>query len=591
MAPPHQEASDNITIPASLSHPSHKLDSNAAPPPPAPPTYFFRSKLPDIYIPDHLSLTQYCLQRAHLIADKPCLLQGKAGKNYTYGEVEVYARRVSAGLANIGVEKGDTVMLLLPNCAEFVLVFLGAAMRGAMVTTCNPFYTKGEIEKQVTGSGAKLIVTQMACVDKLASIVANRPHLKVMVIERPTSTDTSNAGTASVKRKHVEYGDHVMHMSELMEVDEGGYPEVEINPDDVVALPYSSGTTGLPKGVMLTHRGLVTSIAQQVDGENPNMWFREEDVVLCVLPMFHVYSLSIVLASLRVGAAIAIMGRFEIGALLEVVQRERVSVAPLVPPIVLALAKSPLLASFDLSSIRMLMSGAAPLGKELEDSFRARVPHATIAQGYGMTEAGSVLSMSLSFAKYPFPVKSGSCGTVLRNAIVKIIDPDTGASLPHNKAGEICIKGNQIMKGYINDSLSTSNTIDDEGFLHTGDIGLIDDDEELFIVDRVKEIIKYKGFQVPPAELENILINHPLIADAACVPQKDEAAGEVPIAFVVTLEEASITEEEVKEFVSKQVVFYKKLHKVIFVNQIPKSPSGKILRKELKKRLEEEIKL
>lgn len=565
-----------------------QLDPNAGPPP--APTYLFRSKLPDIYIPNHLSLPQYCLQRAREIADKPCLLQGKAGKSYTYGEVELCARKVASGLANIGVEKGETVMLLLPNCAEFVLVFLGAAMRGAIVTTCNPFYTKGEIEKQVTGSAAKLIITQTPCVEKLASIVANRPHVKVMVIDRTRYSatpipDTKNAGLETSQSEHATCSDH-LHISELMEAAEGACPEVEIDPDDVVALPYSSGTTGLPKGVMLTHRGLVTSIAQQVDGENPHLWMTEEDVVLCVLPMFHIYSLSIVLASLRVGAAIAIMGRFEIGALLEVVQRERVTVAPLVPPIVLALAKSPLLPSFDLSSIRILMSGAAPLGKELEDSFRARVPQAIIAQGYGMTEAGSVLSMGLSFAKYPFPVKSGSCGTVLRNAVVKIIDPETGASLPHNKPGEICIKGSQIMKGYINDITSTSNTIDEEGFLHTGDIGIIDDDEELFIVDRVKEIIKFKGFQVPPAELESILINHPLISDAACVPQKNEVAGEVPVAFVVPMQEACITEDEVKDFVSKQVVFYKKLHKVIFVNHIPKSPSGKILRKELKKRLE-----
>ncbi|MCO5591006.1 hypothetical protein L7F22_044982 [Adiantum nelumboides] len=272
-------------------------------------------------------------------------------------------------------------MLLLPNCAEFVLVFLGAAMRGAMVTTCNPFYTKGEIEKQVTGSGAKLVITQMACVEKLGSIKENLRYLKVMVIERrPTFVNARSSGTGDIGKEHVAYGDTIMHISELMEADEGGYPAVEINPDDVVALPYSSGTTGLPKGVMLTHRGLVTSIAQQVDGENPNLWMREEDVVLCVLPMFHIYSLSIVLASLQVGAAIAIMGRFEIGALLEVVQRERVTVAPMLPPIVLALAKSPLLAAFDLSSIRMLMLGAVPLGKELEDSFRARVPHAIIAQ-------------------------------------------------------------------------------------------------------------------------------------------------------------------------------------------------------------------
>eukprot|EP00250_Pteridium_aquilinum_P007233 c17001_g1_i1 orf=440-2203(-) len=585
MAPPHQEA-EVISMPASHSHPSGmdgcKLNSDVVGAPPASTTYYFRSKLPDIYIPNHLPLAQYCLERAHELADKPCLLQGNAGKSYTYGEVVLFARRVASGLTKIGVEKGETVMLLLPNCAEFVLIFLGVAIRGAVVTTCNPFYTKGEIEKQVKGSGAKLIIAQAACIEKLAGIVADNPHVKVMVIDTPIPTDSS------ISSKNDSTYDY-LHISALMEEDEAGCPDVEIDPDDVVALPYSSGTTGLPKGVMLTHKGLVTSLAQQVDGENPNLYIKEEDVVLCVLPMFHIYSLSIVLASLRVGAGIAIMGKFEIGALLRMVEAERVTVAPLVPPIVLALSKNPLVQNHDLSSIRILMSGAAPLGKDLEDAFRALVPHAIIAQGYGMTEAGSVLSMSLAFAKHPFPIKSGSCGTVLRNALVKIIDPETGASLPHNKPGEICIKGSQIMKGYINDTISTKNTIDEEGFLHTGDIGIIDDDEELFIVDRVKEIIKFKGFQVPPAELESLLLNHPRIADAACVPQKNEAAGEVPVAFVVPVEGAHITEDEVKEFVSKQVVFYKKLHKVIFVSHIPKSPSGKILRKDLRKKLEEGI--
>lgn len=572
MAPPHQDAV--ITMPTA-DHPDESIGIDSkdvtAATCKAATSYLFRSKLPDIYIPDHLPLAQYCFEHAGGIAEKTCLIQGTTGKTYTYGEVELYSKKVASGLAKMGLGQGEVVMLLLPNCVEFVLVFLGAAVRGAVATTCNPFYTTGEIEKQVKGSGAKLIVTQSAYTEKLASIITDY-QVKVMVTDEVPASD------------EFEY----LHISALMqEADEGACPGVDIHPDDVVALPYSSGTTGLPKGVMLTHRGLVTSVAQQVDGENPNLHLRTEDVVLCVLPMFHIYSLSIVLCCLRVGATIAIMPKFDIVALLEMVQKHRVTVAPLVPPIVLALSKNPLVDKYDLSSIRMLMSGAAPLGKDLEDSFKARVPHAIIGQGYGMTEAGSVLSMCLAFAKHPFPVKSGSCGTVLRNAVVKIIDPETGTSLPHNKPGEICIKGSQIMKGYIHDSISTTNTIDEEGFLHTGDIGIIDDDEELFIVDRVKEIIKFKGFQVPPAELESILLSHPRVADAACVPQKNEAAGEVPVAFIVPVEGADLREDEVKEFVSKQVVFYKKLHKVIFVNHIPKSPSGKILRKDLRRRLEE----
>ncbi|PIN14663.1 4-coumarate--CoA ligase [Handroanthus impetiginosus] len=202
-----------------------------------------------------------------------------------------------------------------------------------------------------------------------------------------------------------------------------------------------------------------------------------------------------------------------------------------------------------------------------------------------MTEAGPVLAMCLAFAKEPFEIKSGACGTVVRNAEMKIVDIETGSSLGRNQSGEICIRGDQIMKGYLNDPKSTQTTIDKDGWLHTGDIGFIDADDELFIVDRLKEIIKYKGFQVAPAELEALLLNHPYISDAAIVPMKDEQAGEVPVAFVVRSNGSTITEDEIKQFVSKQVVFYKRINRVFFVDAIPKSPAGKILRKDLRARL------
>lgn len=537
----------------------------------SPSTYIFRSKLPDIEIPDHLLLNQYCFERVAEFADRPCLVQAGSGKNYSFAEVELYSRRIAAGFCELGIGKGDVVMLLLPNCVEFVLLFLGLATSGAAATTCNPYYTAQEVFKQVNGSRAKLIVTQAAFVEKLSEVGDAAFHsFRVMT-------------TDEVLSKH-------LHVSILMGAEESQCPTVDIHPDDVVALPYSSGTTGLPKGVMLTHRSLITSIAQQVDGDNPNIYMKPDDVVLCVLPMFHIYSLNtVLLCSLRVGASIVVMTKFEIVALLEVIQRFKVTIAPLVPPIVLALAKNPIVEKYDLSSIRMLMSGAAPLGKDLEASFQSRVPQAIIGQGYGMTEAGPVLAMCLAFAKNPFPIKPGACGTVVRNAQVKIVDPETGISLRLNEPGEICIRGAQIMKGYVGDPEATANTLDKDGFLHTGDIGFIDEDDEIFIVDRVKEIIKYKGFQVPPAELEAILLSHPAIIDAACVPKKDEMAGEVPVAFVVKAQNIDISVISIREFVAKQVVFYKKLHDVYFVEAIPKSPSGKILRKELKLRLEQMV--
>ncbi|CAF2056701.1 hypothetical protein Bca4012_098740 [Brassica carinata] len=526
----------------------------------------FRSKLPDIYIPNHLPLHDYIFQNISEFASKPCLINGPTGHVYTYSEVHVASRRIAAGFQKLGVNQNDVVMILLSNCPEFVLSFLAASFRGATATAANPFFTPAEIAKQAKASNSKLIVTESRYVDKIKDL-QNDGVIIVCTDEEPSPIPEG-----------------CLRFTELTQSTE--IETVEISSDDVVALPYSSGTTGLPKGVMLTHKGLVTSVAQQVDGDNPNLYFHSDDVILCVLPMFHIYALnSIMLCGLRVGASILIMPKFEINLLLELIQRCKVTVAPMVPPIVLAMAKSPETEKYDLSSIRVVKSGAAPLGKELEDAVSAKFPNAKLGQGYGMTEAGPVLAMSLGFAKEPFPVKSGACGTVVRNAEMKIIDPDTGDSLSKNKPGEICIRGHQIMKGYLNNPAATSETIDKDGWLHTGDIGLIDDDDELFIVDRLKELIKYKGFQVAPAELEALLIGHQDITDVAVVAMKEEAAGEVPVAFVVKSKDSELSEDDVKQFVAKQVVFYKRINKVFFVESIPKAPSGKILRKDLRAKL------
>lgn len=528
----------------------------------------FKSKLPEIYIPDHLPLHTYCFEQIAEFSSRPCIIHGPTGKIYTYADVELTSRRVAGGLhRRLGICKGDVIMLCLQNCPEFVFGFLGASYLGAVSTTANPLCTPAEIEKQARASQAKVIVTMAAFAEKVTGYAAEN-DVKVVIVDEPVA-------------------EGCLSFAELTAADEKDMPtDVEISPDDVVALPYSSGTTGLPKGVMLTHKGLVTSVAQQVDGENPNLYFHKDDVILCVLPLFHIYSLnSVLLCALRVGAAILIMPKFEIKTMMELVQKHKVTIAPFVPPVVLALVKCPDVGSYDLSSIRLVMSGAAPMGKELEDAVQAKLPNAVLGQGYGMTEAGPVLAMCLAFAKEPMEVKSGACGTVVRNAQLKIVDPDTGASLPRNQPGEICIRGTQIMKGYLNDPTATENTIDKEGWLHTGDIGLVDDNDEIFIVDRLKELIKYKGFQVAPAELEGLLINHPHISDAAVVGMKDEAAGEVPIAFIVKSNGTQITEDDIKQFVSKQVVFYKRISRVFFVDSIPKLPSGKILRKELRARL------
>ncbi|KAF7079904.1 hypothetical protein CFC21_084068 [Triticum aestivum] len=542
-----------------------------------PEATIFRSKLPDIDIPSHLPLHEYCFARAAELPDAPCLIAAATGRTYTFAETHALCRKAAAALHRLGVGHGDRVMILLQNCVEFAVAFFGASFLGAVSTAANPFCTPQEIHKQLVASGAKMIVTQSAYVDKLR-------HESFPRISTSGGDDTLTVIT--VDDEAATPDGCLPFWGVVGSADEGSVPEVSISPDDAVALPYSSGTTGLPKGVVLTHGGLVSSVAQQVDGENPNLYMREGDVALCVLPLFHIFSLnSVLLCAVRAGAAVMLMPKFEMGAMLAGIERWRVTVAAVVPPLVLALAKNPVVEQHDLSSIRIVLSGAAPLGKELQDALRGRLPQAIFGQGYGMTEAGPVLSMCPAFAREPTPAKSGSCGTVVRNAELKVVDPDTGLSLGRNLPGEICIRGPQIMKGYLNDPVATAATIDVEGWLHTGDVGYVDDDDEVFIVDRVKELIKFKGFQVPPAELEALLIAHPSIADAAVVPQKDDAAGEVPVAFVVRAADSDIAEEAIKEFVSKQVVFYKRLHKVYFTHAIPKSASGKILRKELRAKL------
>ena len=385
----------------------------------------FRSRLPDIAIPDHLPLHDYVFERLAGRRDRACLIDGATGEALTFGDVDRLSRRVAAGMrAALGVRPGGTVMLLLPNSVEFALAFLACSRLGAAATMANPLHTPPEIAKQAAASGATVVVTEPAFVAKVRGL----------------------AGVAVVATGGGAEG--CVSFADLAAADELAEEAAIDVANDVVALPYSSGTTGLPKGVMLSHRGLVTSVAQLVDGDNPNLDLREDDVVLCVLPMFHVYSLhSILLCGLRAGAALVIMKRFDCARMFELVERHGVTIAPLVPPIVVEMAKSDAIDRHDLSSVRMVISGAAPMGKELQDILRAKLPRAVLGQGYGMTEAGPVLSMCMAFAKEPLPVKSGACGTVVRNAELKIIDPETGLSLPRNQPGEICIRGKQIMKG------------------------------------------------------------------------------------------------------------------------------------------------
>jgi len=353
----------------------------------------------------------------------------------------------------------------------------------------------------------------------------------------------------------------------------GKVPEVTINPkEDLVVLPYSSGTTGLPKGVMLTHSNLVANICQidGIEGTHAN------DTIIGVLPFYHIYGMVVILLScLYHGGTIVSMPRFDLEEFLKHIQNHKITRAHLVPPIVLGLAKHPLVDQYDLSSLQVVMSGAAPLSEELVKACSARL-NCLVKQGYGLTETSPVTHVN---PDDPTKVKAGSVGPAVPNTEVLIMDYEAGKPAGPNQRGEIWMRGPQVMMGYLNNPEATRLTLDNEGWLHTGDIGYVDEDGYCYVVDRLKELIKYKGYQVPPAELEGILLTHPAIADAAVIPSPDEEAGEVPKAFLV--KKGEVTAEEIMDFVAGQVAPVKKIRLVEFVDQIPKSASGKILRRLL----------
>jgi acyl-CoA synthetase (AMP-forming)/AMP-acid ligase II len=514
----------------------------------------FRGPFPDVTVPE-VSLTDFVIGDITQRFSKPALIDGPTGRIITYGELQRSIREVAAGLAARGFKKGDVFGILSPNVPEYAIAFHAVAMLGGINTTVNPLYTGPEIAHQLKNAGAKFLVTVPQCADKAAEAAANANIEELFVFEQ--AGGDANGATPFSK----------------LYLKDGTPPQVTINPkEDLVALPYSSGTTGLPKGVMLTHHNLVANLCQMVGLR----YFTAEDTLVCLLPLFHIYGLVVVLnMGLYSGSTIVTMPRFELEPFLQTLQKYDITLAHLVPPIVLALAKHPVVDNYPLPKLKTIFSGAAPLDETLTRACMERLG-CDIRQGYGLTETSPVTHSS---PPEPENVKYGSVGVPAPSTEVKIVHLETGEELGRNEEGEVCIRGPQVMKGYLNNPEATAATIDADGWLHTGDIGYADDDGHFYIVDRAKELIKYKGFQVAPAELEALLLTHPDVADAAVIPCPDDECGEVPKAYVVLKGDA--TGEQLMNYVADRVAPHKKIRGVEFIDKIPKSPSGKILRRVL----------
>jgi acyl-CoA synthetase (AMP-forming)/AMP-acid ligase II len=508
-----------------------------------------RSPLPDVEIPD-LHLVDYLLADAEKRGDKPALIDGPSGRTLTYAALEHAVRALAGGLVARGFEPGQTLAVLAPNIPEYAVVFHGTAYAGGIVTTINPTYTEREVHHQLVDADARLLVTVAPFFD-LASTAA----------EGTSVEDIFVIGEAE--------GAH--SLTELM-----GEPlgeQVPVDLDSTVALPYSSGTTGVNKGVMLTHRNLVANVAQTLGAAE----IREDETIVAVLPFFHIYGMQVLMnCGLRAGATIVTMPRFDLEQFFSIHQEYGITRSFVAPPIVVAMAKHPLVDNYDMSKLEQVFSGAAPLSAELAVEAGKRLG-CEVVQGYGMTELSPVSHLTPAGQCRP-----GSVGVTAPNTEMRIVDPLTGDDLDFGADGEIWVRGPQVMKGYLNDEQATSLTIDDEGWLRTGDIGHVDEDDHVFVVDRLKELIKYKGFQVAPAELEAVLLTHPAVADAAVIGLPDEEAGEVPAAYVVLRPGSDAKPEEIMQYVAGQVSHYKQVRHLEFIEAVPKSASGKILRRELR---------
>jgi acyl-CoA synthetase (AMP-forming)/AMP-acid ligase II len=511
----------------------------------------YRSDKPLPPVPAAL-LSDHVLRAAGRRGDKPALVDASTGETLGFSDLRTQADAGAAGLAADGLGPGDVVGLMSHNQPRYAVAVHAVLRAGGVVSPLNPALTAAEIGKQLGHSRARALIVAEPSVEKAYEAIAGTGIDRVYVLGehslgRPFGELTSGTGTP---------------------------PTLHLDPASALAvLPYSSGTTGLSKGVMLTHRNIVANLEQLRVG-----WrMAAEDVICGVLPFFHIYGFTIILTSaLMSGTTVVTMPRFDLRGYLQVIQDHRITRGHFAPPLVLALATAPEVEEYDLSSLRTAVSGAAPLDEELTARAQARTG-CVIRQGYGMTEAspGTHFVYDEDFATTP----PGSVGKLVPGTEARLIVPTTDEDVAPGQPGELLIRGPQVMAGYLDDPAATADTIT-QGWLHTGDIARVDEHGDFYIVDRLKELIKYKGYQVAPAELEALLLTHPDVLDAAVVAMPDPAAGEAPKAFVVSRGESDAA--ALMAWVAERVAPYKKLRALEFIAEIPKSPTGKILRRVLK---------
>jgi long-chain acyl-CoA synthetase len=500
---------------------------------------------------------------------KTALIDTSCNRRFTFAEYGSLVESLARGLISAGLAPGEVVAIFLPNSWEFAITYHAATLAGGIPTLLNPSYREREIRYQLDNSGAAFLITDSPLLENVK--LAGLPGLRRVFTTRSFTTQVQSACCED--------------FASLLRPMSAKFPNaIQNSQETIAALPYSSGTTGLPKGVMLSHYNLVANV-YQVLGPNAAR-LTPDDVMLCFLPLYHIYGLTVALTlSLALGSTLVLMPRFDVQKLCALLIQEGVTMMPMVPPAINALCQAAEAGIFPRNHrLRWIKSGAAPLAPELARRL-ADLTGIIVNQGYGMTEASPVTHVG--YIAPPEMNRPASIGQPLALTDCRILDLDGNEAAP-GEAGELVMRGPQIMLGYWRDPQATAAVLRD-GWYFSGDIVRCDADGFYYVLDRSKEMIKYKGFPVAPAEVESLLLEHPAVRDCGVVAKPDLDAGEIPCAFVVLRESfipSDALAKELCDFVADRLSRHKQPREVHFVDVVPRTPSGKILRRELRKTLQ-----
>ncbi|KAL4715648.1 hypothetical protein ACJJTC_006227 [Scirpophaga incertulas] len=516
------------------------------------------------------TLYDYVWQNLEKWPEKTMTVCADTGRGYTYEKAFYLSNAFAANLRlKLKIRDGDTVSVMLPNLPDYPLIAMGIIEAGGVISTINPIYTSHEVQRQLVASNAKAVIT-MPEILKVVKEALKQANLDIPIIVVKTNGDATPEGTYCFNE-----------LSEDVHVDKSCLKEVRRTHNDIVFLPYSSGTTGMPKGVELSHRNLLANFEQMNAAQirhHEDTSESHQDAVMAVLPFFHIYGASVsMFHKMSVGAKIVSVTKFHPEKFLNALQKFKIDILYVAPPMVLLMAAHPNGTSETFQHLRSVVNGAAPLSVTDVQRFLSKLKQKIdFRQAYGLTETSPLVLMSPTgiedYQTVGFPVSSTEA---------KVVDAEFKALGP-NKNGELLVRGPQVMRGYKDNPQANSEVFTEDGWFRTGDMVVANEEGRITITDRLKELIKVKGFQVPPAELEAVLREHPAVNDAAVIGVPHHKTGEVPKAFVVLKPDQKVETKDISEFVKERVAPYKRIEDVVFVDTIPKNASGKILRKDLK---------